>query len=426
MRNKIIGVLAILLLIGIALQFIRPRLDNPPVTEDIRPGADLAQILHRSCYNCHSNETKLAWFDEVVPAYWTVAADVRKARQALNFSHWDSLSADQQKGKLFEGLNLAAFKVMPLAAYRLLHPGAALSDRDLAVFRTYLLSLPSPNLADSARISLASNQYNDWMAGNSGPAMPDSALNGLTFPKGFEHWEVVSTSDRFDNGTMRVILGNAVAIKALDSGRTTPWPDGAIFAKIAWDKVEGPDGVIHTGAFKQVEFMTKDARRYASTDGWGFARWVNGLSLVPYGKDALFATECTHCHAPMKDHDFFYSLPPARVAPSGYQVIASLIDPRDSSTATLYGNPIAVTASRGGGVEANSPGKYPQGSSLLLATWHQKSDPHWFGASIQGAPLSVERVEFGPSGAVYSSNSAQEQPAPRLDYITHLKASVLP
>jgi hypothetical protein len=57
-----------------------------------------------------------------------------------------------------------------------------------------------------------------------------------------------------------------------------------------------------------VEFMIKDSRKYASTEGWGWARW-RGLDLQPYGKNANFVAECTGCHAPLRNNDYVYSLP---------------------------------------------------------------------------------------------------------------------
>ena len=63
----------------VALQFIRPTLTHPPVTADLQaPAAVKQMLLTTGCYNCHSNETKLPWFDEVVPAYWLVVRDVRR------------------------------------------------------------------------------------------------------------------------------------------------------------------------------------------------------------------------------------------------------------------------------------------------------------------------------------------------------------
>src|SRR5882762_10057693 len=74
------------LLLFAGLQFVRPELRNPPVSAEIRAPAELKAIFKHSCYNCHSNETELAWFDRIVPAYWIVSRDVRRARAHLNFS----------------------------------------------------------------------------------------------------------------------------------------------------------------------------------------------------------------------------------------------------------------------------------------------------------------------------------------------------
>ena len=97
-------------------------------------------------------------------------------------------------------------------------------------------------------------------------------------------------------------------MKAAYSGNVSPWPDGARFAKIAWQKEPGPDGLIQPGDFVQVELMVKDSRRYKNTDGWGWGRW-RGLDLKPYGMDAGFVNECTGCHQPLHGNDYVYTLP---------------------------------------------------------------------------------------------------------------------
>ena len=75
-----------LLVVFIALQFVRPGLTNPPVTAELNAPPEVKAILKNSCYNCHSNETKLPWFDQVAPAYWLLASDVKEARKHLDFS----------------------------------------------------------------------------------------------------------------------------------------------------------------------------------------------------------------------------------------------------------------------------------------------------------------------------------------------------
>jgi hypothetical protein len=96
----------------VALQFIRPDLPNPPVVAGLQAPAPVKQILQGSCYHCHSNETHLAWFDQVVPGYWLVVSDVKDARQHLNSSNFGNLPAARQKAYLYEALNQARLGAM--------------------------------------------------------------------------------------------------------------------------------------------------------------------------------------------------------------------------------------------------------------------------------------------------------------------------
>jgi hypothetical protein len=133
-------------------------------------------------------------------------------------------------------------------------------------------------------------------------------FNGVPFDTAFESWKPVSFTHRGDNNTFRFILGNDVAVKAAQSGNIFPWPDGARFAKIAWQQEMGTDGLLHPGKFLQVELMLKSARLYKDTEGWGWGRW-RGMDLKPYGEGANFVRECTGCHQPLRGNDYVYTLP---------------------------------------------------------------------------------------------------------------------
>lgn len=304
-RNK---KLKVVLLIGICcfagIQFIRPQIDHPPVTGDINVPANVKEVLRRACYDCHSNETRLAWFDKISPAIWLVAGHIREGRQLLNFSQWDSLPKDQQKAKLFESLNQAAFHIMPIPQYTMLHPSAKLTPADITVLQNYLSTQFVTGKPDSGKTAAANEQY---MQAATTAAVKETP-NGIAFMPDYKNWEAISTTDRLDNGTMRVITGNDIAIKAIREQHINPWPDGTVFAKIAWDELADTTGNIYPGAFKQVEFMIKDSRKYAATNGWGWARW-KGTQLQPYGKNAMFTMECTNCHKPMRDNDFVFTKP---------------------------------------------------------------------------------------------------------------------
>src|SRR4051812_22461516 len=204
-RRKITRVLLVLLVCFMLIQFIRPGLDNPPVTGDLQAPPEVKSILQRACYDCHSNETKLLWFDRINPPYWLVAQHVKEGRKLLNFSHWDSLNVDQQKGKLFESLNQAMFKEMPLSQYTMLHGDARVSDADIKVLRQYLATLAPPKLADSASVSKADAQYAKWTVASGPLTGVQPEPGGFAFLSGYMDWEAISSTERWDNGTMRVI-----------------------------------------------------------------------------------------------------------------------------------------------------------------------------------------------------------------------------
>lgn len=136
------------------------------------------------------------------------------------------------------------------------------------------------------------------------------APNGIEIPRGYKTWQVISTSHRRDNNTLRVILGNDRAVQAVKYKETNPWPDGTVLAKLVWkDETHGkwPAATV-PGEFVHAEFMIKDSHSYTATGGWGFARW-KGLQQKPYGKDADFVKECFGCHQPVKDNDYVFTRP---------------------------------------------------------------------------------------------------------------------
>ena len=200
---------------------------------------------------------------------------------------------------------------MPLPSYLRVHPGAAVTPEELAVLRNYLTAPPAGDAAKAAAtdVNVADVEYGKWIHTSTAAMEVKPEFNGVAYVPDYKNWKVISSTDRFDNHTLREILGNDVAVKAIAENRFNPWPDGTMFAKVAWAQSQ-PDekGVVKTGAFVQVELMIKDAKKYASTEGWGFGRW-RGTDLKPYGKDASFQNECTNCHAPMAKNDYAYTMP---------------------------------------------------------------------------------------------------------------------
>lgn len=307
-RKRVIILFAALLVIFCGLQFLRPEITNPPITGDLKIPHEVQAILKNSCYDCHSNETNLTWYDKIVPASWLVAQHIKDGRSGLNFSNWDQLSPADQKAKLWESLNQVTLGAMPLGSYTLAHPKAELSPKDIKVLKDYIWNLRVNNIPqDTSKIKALKAQSDHFKKAEVQSEVP-KAPNGIAYIADYKNWAVVSTTQRVDNGTMRIIYGNDIAIKAIKNKQISPWPDGAILAKAAYDEIEDAEGNISQGAFKQVEFMIKDHNKYKTTNGWGFSRFKTP-QLEPYGKNANFTIECMRCHQPMEKNDHVFTLP---------------------------------------------------------------------------------------------------------------------
>jgi len=137
-------------------------------------------------------------------------------------------------------------------------------------------------------------------------------------PQGFREWKLIAVS-RLTAGDgrsqLRTQLGNDIAIKAYREGKL-PFPDGAIIAALHWNEVSSEDnnkvlakgfpgaGIqsFVPGSGVNMQFMVKDAKKYAATGGWGFGDFTNGKP----GNAKLMQT-CFACHLPAKDHDFVFT-----------------------------------------------------------------------------------------------------------------------
>ena len=231
--------------------------------------------------------------------YWVVASDVQRARAVVNYSELGTKPLAVQRAVLFESVNQIEMGAMPLKIYLLGHPHAEVTAEELATLKKYL----APFAAASGPNGVAAGAIPKHLTEAAG-----ASPNGVPFLPGFADWRVISTTDRGDDHTLRVVTGNEIAMRAIEAHQLPSWPEGAEFAKIAWQAVDDGHGHLVPGKFVQVEFMEKHRVQYAGTGGWGFARFV-GADLKPYGKDAHFDNECLGCHQPVRDNDYVFTLP---------------------------------------------------------------------------------------------------------------------
>ena len=97
---------------------------NPPANSPFQWSSTAVEdIARRSCYDCHSNETKRWWAVKIAPFSWLAQHDVSKGRSIFNFSDWNGTLSP-------ELLQHAVTDNMPPIQYTLLHPSAKLTDAE--------------------------------------------------------------------------------------------------------------------------------------------------------------------------------------------------------------------------------------------------------------------------------------------------------
>ena len=150
--------------------------------------------------------------------------------------------------------------------------------------------------------------------------------NGLAFAefKGYEGWQVISVSQ--NGGLFAVILGNPAMIEAYKigiPGNGKPFPDGAKIAKIHWnpkknETTPGQPQVPNT--LHDIDFMVKDSKRFADSNGWGYGEFEYEASSEtfrpgaqadqpPQGNDAKCGAAC---HQVAKKQDYVFTEYPKR------------------------------------------------------------------------------------------------------------------
>jgi hypothetical protein len=143
---------------------------------------------------------------------------------------------------------------------------------------------------------------------------------GLAFAefKGYESWETVSISH--NDKVVASILGNPAMIKAFRDGfpgNGKPAPDGAKMAKVHWKPKPNaffPDATV-PGDQINVDFMVKDAKRFADSGGWGYAVFDYDTATDTFTPGTLAGTppqgndaKCGFaCHTVAKGRDYVFT-----------------------------------------------------------------------------------------------------------------------
>ncbi|PIZ21351.1 MAG: cytochrome C [Comamonadaceae bacterium CG_4_9_14_0_8_um_filter_57_21] len=131
----------------------------------------------------------------------------------------------------------------------------------------------------------------------------------VPYPAGYRNWHHVKSMvidkghplhESF--GGIHHLYANPKAMVGYKSGK---FPDGAI---IVFDLLEAKsaDNTMTEGTRKVVGVMHKNAKKYATTGGWGFEGFGGGDRKNRVVRDNA-ASACFACHAPQKDNDYVFS-----------------------------------------------------------------------------------------------------------------------
>ncbi|TGM56791.1 heme-binding protein [Leptospira vanthielii] len=127
----------ILLGVFLILQFFPVARTNPPVTSEIQTTPEIKEVLKRSCYDCHSNETIWPKYSYIFPASLLISHHVEEGREELNFSEFGLLAERKQNKKIYEVWEQVDEGEMPPKDYLLLHPSAKLSDKEKEILKVW-------------------------------------------------------------------------------------------------------------------------------------------------------------------------------------------------------------------------------------------------------------------------------------------------
>jgi hypothetical protein len=115
-----------------SLKSAEPLLDGAAINPAI------AQVLERSCQNCHSERTEWPWYSYIAPVSWLIEKDVQNGRNRMDMSRWKAYTPDEQVEMLTKLGVEVRNRRMPLPQYLHLHPDAKLSEKEVQELYTWV------------------------------------------------------------------------------------------------------------------------------------------------------------------------------------------------------------------------------------------------------------------------------------------------
>lgn len=116
----------------LAIQFIPLEKTNPKVDDalTLKTNPKVLKILKKSCYDCHSYETKWSVYSDIAPLSFVIVSHVEDGRKALNFSNYENIDPMIKKERLKRAIVLIKNGRMPVANYLSLHEESRMTKKE--------------------------------------------------------------------------------------------------------------------------------------------------------------------------------------------------------------------------------------------------------------------------------------------------------
>jgi hypothetical protein len=139
-------ILIALLVIFLAMQFIRPARNNgvaettTDISHFVKVPDTVMKMLKISCYDCHSNHTDYPWYMNINPVGLWMKNHIDDGKDAINFSDISVLSKKKLDHRMKDIAEQVDNKEMPLTSYTFIHRDAELDSVQIQMIKDWTIA----------------------------------------------------------------------------------------------------------------------------------------------------------------------------------------------------------------------------------------------------------------------------------------------
>ena len=129
------------LIFMVLIQLIQTDKNNKKIESYLEVKADdiVKNILKKSCYDCHSQQTKYPFYSYIAPFSWVISSNIKNGRKALDFSRWKKIDKKIKIQRLKRMKKVINNSMMPKSGYLIFHPKAKLNQKEIEILESWTL-----------------------------------------------------------------------------------------------------------------------------------------------------------------------------------------------------------------------------------------------------------------------------------------------